>query len=185
MKIAEPSSFSQLIEIHTELEDVFLLHQEALTLLALDAARELLEIHGQLLLLHMRHEEELLLPVFDRAGPVQKWPRVLYTGQHEKMRGMLERVRESLDEMCQKPPLRARRSMIRVLDYEATYKHLVEHHEGAEREGLFPIADTLATPEERRTLLSTFAREWDELCGAHASRLNELRRLLEPDMDPA
>jgi hemerythrin-like domain-containing protein len=183
VKINEPPSFSQLVDVHTELEDVFLLHQEALTLLDFDAALELLEIHWQLLLCHMRHEEELLLPVFDRAGPVKKWPRVLYTGQHEKMRGMLEHIRESASELCRERPLRPRRSVIRLLDYETTYKHLVEHHEGAERDGLFPIADSVATPEERRELLERFAREWEDATAVHTARLNELRQRLEADMD--
>lgn len=176
MKVVEPYSFASLVDVHTAIEDVFLAHQEALTLLDLQAARELLEIHGRLLEVHMGHEEELLLPVFERAGPIAKWPTVLYTGQHRKMLGMLESVPLRLTELEGIPSERRRREMLRILDHETTYKHLVEHHEGAEREGLFPIADRSAEPDERRVLLERIRDEWSEAFLRERSRLEVIRQ---------
>lgn len=176
MKVVEPYSFSSLVEVHAVIEDIFLAHQEALTLLDLAAAKELLEIHGRLLAVHMQHEERLLIPVFERAGVVPKWPTVLYTGQHRKMLGMLESVPGALDALSQLPAAERRRAMLRVLDHETTYKHLVEHHEGAEREGLFPIADRSADPDERRALLERMRDEWGEAEARERPRLAALRQ---------
>lgn len=175
MKVADPYSFAALVEVHAVIEDVFLAHQEALTLLDVGAARELFSIHGRLLGLHIQHEERLLIPVFERAGAVPKWPTVLYTGQHKKMLGMLEGVPAALDELERLPLAQRRRAMLRVLDHETTYKHLVEHHEGAEREGLFPIADRSGEADERRALLERMRDEWTEAFELERSRLDELR----------
>jgi hypothetical protein len=178
MKVAEPYGFSALVEVHAAIEDVFLLHQEALTWLDVAAARELLAIHGRLLAVHMGHEEGLLLPVFERNGPVAKWPSVLYTGQHRKMLGMLASVPAWLDELERVPVSQRRRRMLRVLDHETTYKHLVEHHEGAERDGLFPIADAAAEAGERRALLERMRDEWCEAWERERATLERVRRAL-------
>ncbi len=179
----DPPSFASLLDIHEALEEIFALHQEALLLTDFPAALELLTIHSELLRVHMDHEESFLLPVFERAGPVEKWPRVLYTGQHEKMRGMLERADASLRTFIDNPPTRPRRAVIGLMDFETTYKHLVEHHDGAEREGLFPIADAAASAEERRSLIEKFRREWDEALATHKARIVELRSGLEARED--
>jgi hypothetical protein len=176
MKVIEPYSFSSLVHVHAAIEDVFLVHQEALTLLDIGAARELFEIHGRLLEVHMGHEEELLIPVFERAGRIARWPTVLYTGQHRKMLGMLESVPLRLAELESVPSARRRREMLRILDHETTYKHLVEHHEGAEREGLFPIADRSAEPDERRLLLERMRDEWEQAFDRERPRLVEIRQ---------
>jgi hypothetical protein len=176
MKVVEPYSFSLLVDVHTAIEDVFLAHQEALTLLDIGAARELLEIHGRLLELHMGHEEELLIPVFERAGRIAKWPTVLFTGQHRKMLGMLASVPHRLAELASVPSQRRRREMLRILDHETTYKHLVEHHEGAEREGLFPIADRSMESDERRALLEHMRDEWSEAFARERPRLDAIRQ---------
>lgn len=176
MKVAEPYSFAALVDVHAVIEDVFLSHQELLTLLEISLARELLEIHGRLLALHMHHEESLLIPVFERAGLVPKWPTVLFTGQHKKMLGMLEIVPSALDALAHRVANERRRAMLRVLDHETTYKHLVEHHEGAEKEGLFPIADRAAEPDERRLLLERMRDEWAEALERERPRLEKIRR---------
>lgn len=150
---------SALLEAHEKLEAAFALHQEALLLADLDSAREMFRQYRSLLSLHMRHEEEVVLVLFRRAGVIKKWPEVLYTGQHTKMNEFLERIEAALAALHPDAGRELRRGLIAVFDMEATYKHLVEHHDGAEREGLFPIVDSLQTAEDE-PLIRQLLDQW-------------------------
>jgi hypothetical protein len=154
------SSFNELLPLHRELDELFALHQESLLAMELRLGRELLAAYRELIGLHMGHEEDELLSLFARAGHVEKWPAVLYTGQHEKMRGMLEQVDDALGSLIDQPSARPRRGIIALLDRETTYKHLGEHHDGAEREGLFPICDSVSEPGERTALVTRLVADW-------------------------
>jgi hemerythrin-like domain-containing protein len=166
-----------LLELHGELDEIFWLHQESLVTLRLELSAELLAAYERLLRVHMRHEEELLLPVFERAGPVPRWPAVLYTGQHEKMLTLLSSVREALSELRRREQNRLRGG-IALVTFEATYKHLVEHHDGAEREGLFPIVDRTATPDEATRLLELCRTQWADALAAERELLRSARDAL-------
>ncbi len=174
-----PAKFTEFLAIHVELDDVFLLHQEALLLLDLEAARELLAIYRGLLDVHMRHEEQVILDLFDRAGPIKKWPRVLYTGQHEKMLWHLERMATALDGIVSAPGPQLRRTVLELLDTQATYKHLLEHHDGAEREGLFPITDGVVPEAERAEVIGRLWPEWRAAIAAVEERVGELRGVMD------
>lgn len=156
-------TFSHLLEIHVELEDVFLMHAEALLVGQLTLSRQLLESYRELIELHMQHEERLLLPVYAEIGAHHRYPLVLYTGQHAKMRMMLGAISLALE------PLHAadsvtRRAVLGVLDRETTFKHLCEHHDGSEREGLFAALDARAPAQAELSASSV----WDDWWAAHA-----------------
>jgi hemerythrin-like domain-containing protein len=161
---------SQLMELHAELDDVFLLHQEALVERKFELARELLAVYRRLLLTHIRHEEEQILPIFERAGPVPRWPVVLYTGQHQKLLALLDRVEARLETLA------SRRDAIALISFEATYKHLLEHHDGAEREGLYPVVDRTASAEEQTQVLESCLNEWRRGMERERSLLDRARR---------
>lgn len=155
---------SSLLVLHSKLDEIFLEHQELLLERRLGEATAKLEVYRELLELHMRHEEELLLPLYARHGPSKRWPLVLFTGQHQRMRELLDAVAERLRSM----PAEVRpRDVIALLDFERTYKHLSEHHDGAEREGLFPaldraMLDGAAISAEHAGLVRSCLREWEE-----------------------
>jgi len=157
---------SALLEAHDQLEAAFALHQEALMLLDLSSAGEMLDAYRTLLSVHMRHEEDTLLSVFRRAGIIKKWPEVLYTGQHQKMNAQLARIHSALQQLRQLEGQPLRRESLALLDLESSYKHLVEHHDGAEREGLFPVVDTQLTAEEAQTLIPRLLGQWREAAAA-------------------
>ena len=164
------------MRLHAALDDVFLLHQEALVERRFELAAELLAAYRRLLQAHMRHEEELILPIFDRAGPVPRWPVVLYTGQHEKLRGLLDQIESGLDRLRREEL--GRRGAIALLTFESTYKHLAEHHDGAERDGLYPVVDAAASPEEHERLLARIEADWIRACDAERPLVERARREL-------
>jgi hemerythrin-like domain-containing protein len=171
---------SSLMSLHPELEELFLLHQEALVERRFELASELLDAYERLLRTHMRHEEERILPIFDRAGPVPRWPRVLYTGQHDKMLSLLESIRSALKEL-RWATTELRRGAIALLGFEATYKHLLEHHDGAEAQGLYPVVDRTASPEEQERVLAACLKEWQAALETEAPLIERARRALGPD----
>jgi hypothetical protein len=149
----------EFLGIHDRLERLFAAHQELLLRQRLDDARTALDVYRTLMVLHMRHEEQCLLPVYAELGPNPAWPLRLYTGQHRRMRELLAAATERIG-----PPsgeeAGIRRSIIALLDYEATYKHLVVHHEGAERQGLFAALEFELNPSEQANLFGPCISEW-------------------------
>ena len=83
---------------------------------------------------------------------------MLYLGQHRKLLAQLERVRVRLRE---RPAPRALpQRVIGLLDLETTYKHLSEHHDQAEANGLFKALDTSMPASERDWLVQRCSDEF-------------------------
>lgn len=164
------------MELHAELDEVFALHQEALVTLDFELAGDLLAAYVRLLKTHMRHEEQLILPIFERAGPVARWPVNLYTGQHEKLLRLLEEAGNAVIGL-RKLEQGRRRAAIALITNEASYKHLLEHHDGAERQGLYPIVDQTAAPDEQARVLEQIRAEWRAALEREAPLLARAREL--------
>jgi hemerythrin-like domain-containing protein len=146
-------SFLELMHTHELLDALFARHQEALLGSDIDQARELLRRYERELNAHMRVEEDLLLPVYERAGRVAGGPPEFYTGEHQRMREFVGRFHESLDELALNPP-EAPQRVIALLDQQAIYKHLVEHHDLREQNLLYPILDRVTADSERAELMA-------------------------------
>lgn len=129
--------------MHRELDELFLLHAECLLERELDLAHALLLAYRELLILHLEQEERILLPKYAELGPLPRFPLVLYTGQHEKIRGMVDAL-VSRTAALGGDPRTLRRAVLALFERHATFKHLLEHHDGAEQQGLFVALDTLA-----------------------------------------
>jgi hemerythrin-like domain-containing protein len=151
-----------LLVTHERLDELFLSHQEALLEGNLSEARTVLAVYRELLELHMRHEELVLLPRYQRMGPSPAWPVELYSGQHERMRELLSGASERLARIDENGPGK-RRQIIALLDFERTFKHLSEHHDLAERRGLFPALAIKLGKHEQGKLVGQCLREWRHL----------------------
>jgi len=145
-------SFAKLLKIHERLNEVFLLHQEALLRFDLESAAERLRIYDPELRAHMRAEEDLLMPIYERAGKIAGGPPEFFIGEHRRMLEFLERFGATLKALKGKGGDPARR-VIRLLDEEATFKSLCEHHDMRERNIFFPALDRVADEAERRELI--------------------------------
>ncbi len=146
-------SFSSLLKVHEHLDELFLLHQEALLQLDLALARERLLAYRRELQAHMQVEEELLLPVYERAGRIAGGPPEFFLGEHRRMLEFLDRFQTALDGMkTEREPLTRR--VIRLLDDEAAYKSLCDHHDQRERSIFFPTLDRVTSETERNELIA-------------------------------
>jgi hemerythrin-like domain-containing protein len=167
-KRERPPRISDLLVVHDETDELFLRHQELLLERQLPAATSALSAYRELIELHMRQEEELLLPIYARSNPSPRWPSVLFSGQHQRMRELLSSVAERVAAL-DGAALRSR-DIIAVIEQERTYKHLVEHHDGAEREGFFPALERALREDEHAAITTRCLREWRSLCAALEQR---------------
>jgi hypothetical protein len=74
----------------------------------------------------------------------------------EHMRRHLAHFREQLPRLYEIPE--PSRALLKLLDQETTYKHLVEHHDEREERHLYPALEQLTTDAERADLLPRLFR---------------------------
>jgi hemerythrin-like domain-containing protein len=145
-------SFTELLNVHERLNELFLLHQEALLRLDPELAAGRLRIYDRELRAHMQAEEDLLMPVYERAGKIAGGPPEFFIGEHRRMLEFLDRFAAALEELKEGSGDPARR-VIRLFDEEAMFKSLCEHHDMRERNIFFPALDRVTDEAERRELI--------------------------------
>ena len=146
------ASFLDVLQVHQNLEELFLQHQEALLELDPQSALNRLLAYHRELIAHIEVEETLLLPVYERAGKIAGGPPEFFTGEHRRMREHLERFVATLRERNRDRSGLMRR-IIRLFDEEAAFKSLCHHHDQRERNILFPALNRVTSLEERRWLV--------------------------------
>lgn len=146
-------SFLDALQVHEHLNELFLLHQEALLRLDVKLALARLQVYQDELAAHMRVEEELLLPVYSRAGVIPGGPPEFFTGEHQRMREFLARFAITLSEMARDQTNLLRR-VIKLFDEQATFKNLCDHHDQRERNIFFPTLNRVTTEGERHELIA-------------------------------
>ena len=150
-------SFKDVSGLHRELDELFFRHQVSLLDFNFRTALERLCAYESALLAHMRDEEELLLPLYaGRATPGRGGRPDFFLLEHAKMRKHLAHFREQLPRLYEMPE--PSRALLKLLDQETTYKHIVEHHDEREERHLYPALEQLTTDAEREDLLGRLSR---------------------------
>ncbi|MCC6730260.1 MAG: hemerythrin domain-containing protein [Chthonomonadales bacterium] len=146
------ASFDSLLAAHRAFDELFAEHQEAL----LDrdiavASRKLAAVDADIRE-HIALEEDTLFPIYRRAGDILGGDVTFYQAEHRKMEQYLDRFRDMVAALrCGDADAQA---ILRLLDEETRFKHLMEHHDLRERNILYPVLDRVASAEERRAILS-------------------------------
>ncbi len=149
-------------QCHQELDELFLLHQEAVLLGRFDDAIQLLNCFKELHQLHMDFEDKKLIPRLDELGNRGRWPASLYTDEHAKVQELMEKTESNLQSLSKghltKKDLR--REIIAFLDKEKTFKGLCEHHQEREEAGMLPELDKQTDTNWRMSIIEPFLKEW-------------------------
>jgi hemerythrin-like domain-containing protein len=149
----DTATFSNLSETHLELREVMHRHQAALLAGDLPLALQRFLDLADDLDLHIQEEDERLVPLYrDRVQPSLGGDWRNFTGEHEKVRLFLNRIRQKMETLPNAPD-RAR-AVISLLDEEARFKDLLEHHYKREEMFLFPELDRVASEDEKHALLA-------------------------------
>jgi hemerythrin-like domain-containing protein len=152
--MSDANSFIKLGKVHEWLDELFLAHQTALLSLDLSEAERCLDFYEANLLLHIKDEEELLIPTYGaRASEIPGGAVEFFTGEHKKIRGFVAEFHKMLKTMRHQKKLKLKHAIIQLLDREAMYKGLLQHHHAREHNALYPWLDWLTSEAERKKML--------------------------------
>jgi hypothetical protein len=154
-------SFSKLMDLHREIDDIFFAHQSALLHFEFGQASTLLETYRTALLRHMQDEEDILLPLYaERAEAARGGAPQIFLDDHEKMRGFVELFFEQTAKLAAEPHPES--GLLLLLDREAFYKRLCAHHDNRESGMLYPALDEVTSEAEKTDLLSRVMCKLDQ-----------------------
>ncbi len=146
-------SFSDLLTLHQQLDELFFEHQRALLRLDLDRASAMLNAYKAELLAHIRDEEELMIPLYrERVNAPVGGAAEIFLGEHEKLRQYLVLFREELAKLATANDLE--RGVLFLLDSQHLFKRLLVHHDSREKKMLYPLLDQVTTEQEREGLFA-------------------------------
>jgi len=162
LMIDETKLTAVITKCHQELDEFFLLHQEAVVLAKFEPAVELLGCFGELHQFHMDFENEKLLPALTELGDPGRWPASLYSSEHDKVQELLQQAGRRLLSLheARLSSRETRRGIIVLLDEQKTLKGVCEHHQEREQVGLLPELDKLADTQWRTRIIKPFLEEW-------------------------
>ena len=144
-------SFSDLLTLHHELDELFLEHQRALIRGDLEVALAKLEGYEKELLDHIWDEEEVLIPIYAaRAEAPVGGSAEIFLNEHRKIREYLALFKAEFVKLSAAGDLE--RAVIFLLDSQVIYKRLLVHHDTRERKFLYPLLDQLTTEPEKLSL---------------------------------
>ncbi len=137
----------RMMAVHQRLFELFHSHQVALLDRDVPQARRWLARFRKVLCGHAADEERWILPIYaTRGGAGSNSPPEQFLAEHAKLR---ERV-AALEAQCEaipEPP--DDRAILALLDAEAWFKSLLEHHDVREARVLYPRYAEWATPAEQ------------------------------------
>jgi hypothetical protein len=160
----EASLTEQLTACHHQLNELFLLHQEALLQGHLGNAASILSSYESCHALHMQFEDDILLPKYADLEKQGKWDATLYQQEHHKISGLYGKIEQGLKCMAGQSldPSQLRRNIIHLLDREKSYKGLCEHHQEREETSLLVELDRQCDTRWRAEVGNLFSEKWKQ-----------------------
>lgn len=147
-------TFSELLKLHREMDELFFIHQRALMRMNLDQAGTALEKFEAALLAHIRDEEELMIPIYqERAEAPVGGTAEIFLGEHDKIRQFLELFKAEMLKLGTAKDLE--RGVLFLIDSQHIFKRLLVHHDTRERKFLYPILDEVTSEAERVELFAS------------------------------
>jgi hemerythrin-like domain-containing protein len=147
------TSFSNLLELHRQLDQLFLEHQRALMRLDLDRAEALLQQYRTELLGHIRDEETLMLPLYSERVNAPVGGRAdIFIGEHDKLRQFLTLFEQEIARIRTADD--TERGALFLIDSQHLFKRLLVHHDTSEKKMLYPLLDEATTEAEREELFA-------------------------------
>jgi len=145
-----PATLLLLLDVHQVLDELFLAHQTALLDRNLTSANAALGQFAAQLAQHIEDEEAHILPVYAARVTAPEGAKVeFFQMEHRK----LQRVLGDLQAMLLLVEPSNAKSIIELLDKEASFKDLFRHHDSRERTFLYPLLAATLSPAEQSEIL--------------------------------
>ncbi len=143
---------SVLLDIHDELDELFFEHQKRLIRFDFVGALRLLEKYEAMLRKHIEDENTHLLPIYEERGEQQIGAAVqLFYDDHDRFNAHLVQFRDEIGNLINDPD--PDKKLIWLLEREAFFKKLCDHHDIRETRYLYPELDRITTDAEKAELL--------------------------------
>lgn len=142
------SSFSALTaRFHRQLAQLLQIHQEALLVGDMTLALNVFDLFTEALQKHLDVEGNILLPLHRSLVTSARWSLLVYEKEHDKLQRMAERVRHDLLALAALRDRARRIAILSALEYQGSFKAVMEHHEQREEQALLPELDAFAGSE--------------------------------------
>ena len=146
-------SFNDLLDLHKQLDELFLEHQRGLIRLDLVRAEAALDEYAAALLAHIRDEEQFMIPLYsERANIPVGGTAEIFLGEHEKLRRFMELFTEEIAKIRTMDDIE--RGVLFLIDSQHLFKRLLVHHDHRETKMLYPLLDEVTTEFERQELFA-------------------------------
>ena len=145
-------SFCDLLELHRQLDELFLQHQRALLRLDLDSAAAALDAYAIELLAHIHDEESLMIPLYSKrvSAPVGGSAEI-FLNEHAKLKRFLVLFQEEIVKIRAMTDIE--RGVLFLIDSQHLFKRLLVHHDTRERKFFYPLLDQATTEAEKEDCL--------------------------------
>lgn len=160
---------------HAQLEELMLLHQEALILRDHELAITLFNHYVDLQRAHLNFENTSLLPLLESLDDIQ-WKASLYVHEHNKIEQLLEKNR---DRIATPDTSRYRRWLIDTIEQQKSLKNVLEHHEAREEQGMLPELTKAISQPKIAELIESFALATEPALSAIYDNSQSWREKLE------
>lgn len=146
-------NLSQLLDLHNDLDALFFEHQRKLLRYDFAGALDLLKRYETALVTHIEDENTHLLPIYAERGEQLKGGAVqMFYDEHEKLRAHVKQFADEIANLPNDPE--QDKKLIWLLEREAFFKKLCDHHDIRETRFLYPELDRITTESEKIDLLS-------------------------------
>jgi hemerythrin-like domain-containing protein len=135
------------VPFHRLLMQLLTMHQEALLIDDMTLAFNIFDLFTDALQRHLDVENNLLLPLHRTLVQEYRWPSLVYEKEHDKLLQMAARVRRELAGLAGLKGRARRLAILEQLDYQRSFKAVMEHHEEREEQALLPELDACSDSE--------------------------------------
>jgi len=135
------------VPFHRALAQLLTMHQEALLIDDMMLALNVFDLFADALQRHLDVENNLLLPLHRTLVKEHRWAQLVYEKEHDKLLQMTARIRRELVALADVRGRARRLALLEVLDYQRSFKSVMEHHEEREEQALLPELDSCADSE--------------------------------------
>ena len=111
---------------------------------------------------HVEVENELLFKAFAEHVKEPRWPAMLYEKEHEKIVAMMAKAEGLLAQLqnTDRDASQRRRQILAVLEYQRSFKNVIEHHEEREEIALLQELEQFAPQDLLQSLYAVCEQRW-------------------------
>lgn len=161
---------------HRQIDEMLMLHQEAVIVQDIPLAEEALRVFSKLLKTHLELEDQLLIPRHESLEHEVRWKTRVYQEEHSKLLDLLSNLRGMLQKAPDTPDMR--RWVIEFIDYERTFKNVMEHHEEREEKGLLLELEHELDKDTLDRMITQCHLVWQETYDGLREEIHDIRNRL-------